>query len=67
MATGVQVRARQFSQGATNRLVQAIGVAGGVGKVRLPCTALAESTHRNTSITQGMGNVLEIKTLALLA
>ena len=40
---------------------------GGVGKVKLPCTALAESTHRNTSITQGMGNVLEIKTPALFA
>ena len=60
VATGVQVWARQFSQGATNRLVQAIGVAGGVGKVTLPHMALVKPTHRNMSITQGMGNILEM-------
>ena len=67
MATGVQVWAHQFSQGVANGVVETIGVAGGLGKIRLSCTALIKPTHRNTSIAQGMGNVLEIKTPALFA
>ena len=67
MATGVQVWAHQFSQGTTNRLVQTFSLAGGMGEVGVPCSALSEPTHRSTLVTKGMGNVLEIRTLSLSA
>ena len=67
MATGIKVWAHQFSEGTTNRSVQAFSLVGGMGEVRLPHLALRESTHRNTLVTMGMGNVLEVKTLSLLA
>ena len=67
MATSVRVWAHQFSQGTTNRLVEALSLVGGMGEVTLPRSALSEPMHKNTSVTKGMGNVLEVKTLSLSA